>query len=279
VFPTRADFEASMPFMWPEKLQNLLPKRAKDLLKKQQAKFQREWDIVTKVFPDMHREEYLHTWFIVNTRTFYYVTPKMVRLPCEDKLALLPVADLLNHADTGCQVSFSPESFTVSTNRTYPAGEEVYVCYGGHSNDFLLTEYGFVLAKNRWDEVCLDDLILPILNTTQKFELEGRGFLGKYMLDAETAGCHRTQVVLRVLCCTSRQWRNFIDAGNDGDAAQRKVDALLIKLLDSFLRTVGKTLRDIERLNVGQDTQRELLTQRWKQIETTITQTIKLLST
>jgi len=46
-----------MPFVWPEELQSLLPKPAKVILKKQQAKFQREWDIVAKSFPDMLHEE------------------------------------------------------------------------------------------------------------------------------------------------------------------------------------------------------------------------------
>ena len=57
VLPVRTEFEASMPFMWPEELQSLLPKPAKDILKKQQAKFQREWGIVAKSFPDMLHEE------------------------------------------------------------------------------------------------------------------------------------------------------------------------------------------------------------------------------
>ncbi|MCJ1394651.1 hypothetical protein MMC18_007531 [Xylographa bjoerkii] len=274
VLPTWADFQASTPFMWPNELQLLLPKPAKDLLKKQQAKFQQDWNVVAKTFLELRREKYLYTWFIVNTRTFYYVTPKMERLPRDDRLALLPVADLLNHADSGCHVSFSPESFTITADCAYRAGEEVHICYGGHSNDFLLTEYGFVLAKNKWDEVCLDDVILPNLNLTQKAELEDRGFLGKYMVDAETIGCHRTQVALRLLCCTPRQWRSFVDAEDDGDASQGEVDALLTQLLGRVSQTIGETLENIENLNVGQDTQRELLAERWKQIKTMITQTI-----
>jgi hypothetical protein len=44
--------------MWPEELQSLLPKPAQDILEKQQARFQREWDIVAKSFLDMLHEEY-----------------------------------------------------------------------------------------------------------------------------------------------------------------------------------------------------------------------------
>ena len=72
---------------------------------------------------------------IINTRTFYYVTAQMEAYPPDDRLALLPVADLFNHAAGGCQVSFTPDGcFSVCADRVYRAGEEVYVSYGEHSN-------------------------------------------------------------------------------------------------------------------------------------------------
>jgi SET domain len=278
ILPTRADFEA-VPFMWPRELQNLMPQPARDITKKLQAKFQHEWDIVEAAFPDMAREDYLYHWFIVNTRTFYYVTPEMESFLHDDRLALLPVADLFNHADTGCNVSFSPERFAVSADRAYHAGEKVHISYGAHSNDFLLAEYGFVMAKNRWDEVCLDEAILPILSPTQKAKLEAAEYLGEYMLDADTAGCHRTQAALRLLCCTSKQWRGFINGEDDGAASQRKVDGLLLQLLDGFLVDIGKTLGEIAGLSVGRDDQRRLLAQRWKQVERLVLDSMKLLKT
>ena len=278
MFPTLASFEASTPLMWPAELQTLLTKPAKDLLRKQQAKFQRDWDMISTAFPDISQERYIYSWLLVNTRTFYYTTPRMERLPHHDRMALQPVADLLNHADTGCQVSFSPDSFTITADRMYRAGEEVHICYGGHSNDFLLTEYGFVLVENRWDEVCFDDVILPSLNKEQKADLHARAFLGKYMLDAETIGCYRTQVVLRLLCCTHRQWQRFVNAEDDGEASQSQVDVLLKQFLDRFAKTIQQTLESIEKLDVGQESQREILSRRWKQVETMVTQAIERLN-
>ncbi|CAI4214496.1 unnamed protein product [Parascedosporium putredinis] len=43
----------------------------------------------------------------------------------------------------------------------YGAGEEVYICYGRHSGDFLLAEYGFSPDENAWDEVSLDEVVEP----------------------------------------------------------------------------------------------------------------------
>jgi hypothetical protein len=201
----------------------------------------------------------------------------MERLSHDDRLALLPAADLLNHADSGCETIFSPHRYTIATDCAYRAGEEVQFCYGRHSNGILLTEYGFVLAENRWDAVSLDDVILPSLKKEQKAELENRAFLGKYMLDAEMAVCYRTQAVLRLLCCTHKQWQRFVDAEIDGEASQWKADALLMQFLDRFVLMIQQTLEDIERLSVGLKSQRELLARRWEQTETMVTQTIERL--
>lgn len=50
--------------------------------------------------------------------------------------------------------------------------------YGGHSNDFLLIHYGFTLECNELDFVFLDDLLLNLLDETQKGILKTHGFLG-----------------------------------------------------------------------------------------------------
>lgn len=187
-------------------------------------------------------------------------------------MALLPVADLFNHADVGCESTFSIQSYTFTADRAYRTGEELHISYGAHSNDFLLTEYGFLLTKNRWDAVCLDDVVLPSLHKEQKDILERSGYLGEYMLDPEATVCFRTQVALRMLGCAQNQWRRFADGDVDDEASQRKVDLLLMQFLDRFIETIQRTLEDIRNLNVGQASQRKLLESRWKEIENAIRQ-------
>lgn len=261
--------------MWPPELQAVLPGPAKKLLKTQQTNFQRDWRTVEKAFPYVNQEQYLHAWLLVNTRSFYYTTPSLEKYPHNDRLALLPIADLFNHADVGCKTTYSPQCYTFTADRAYRAGEEVHACYGGHSNDFLLTEYGFVLTENRWDTVCIDDVILPSLNKEQKDALEKSKFLGDYMLDPETVGCFRTQVALRMLVCEHDEWRQFADTEVDNKLSQRKVDVLLTQSLNRFVNMIQQTLEDITNLKVGQRSQRDLLTLRWKQIEGMVIQTIE----
>ncbi|KAF4979365.1 hypothetical protein FZEAL_4406 [Fusarium zealandicum] len=278
VLPTREDLEAGMPMMWPSELQALLPRRAKDLLERQTATFRRECDIVLKAFPDLTREHYLYAWLLINTRTFYNSMPKMKTYAQADRLVCMPAADLFNHADQGCQLSYSASGYSIGADRVYHQGEEVYVSYGPHSNDFLLTEYGFILDTNRWDEVYLDDVILPRLNKTQRADLASTDFLGRYTLDDQTLGCHRTQVALRLLCCTQRQWQRFFDAEDDGNSSQEEVDELLLEALKNFIEIIKKTLYKIDEIEGGLASQRELLRRRWQQIETMVTKTIESLS-
>lgn len=76
-------------------------------------------------------------------------------------------------------------------------GEEIYMSYGSHSNDFLLVECqfpsvpfkshvikihiyidGFYLDNNPSDGVYLDDIILKDLTPSEKEELAGQDCIG-----------------------------------------------------------------------------------------------------
>ncbi|KAI1212553.1 SET domain-containing protein [Annulohypoxylon truncatum] len=267
VCPTPEDL-ISMPLVWPEELRALLPRAARDLLAKQDAKFAKDWAAVSAAFPAQQLGEprYRYAWMLVNTRTFYYVNAKLKRRVKDDHMCLQPVADLFNHGDEGCNVAFDHEGFAVKSLRAYAEGEEVKICYGKHSGDFLLVEYGFVMDDNRWDEVLLDDVLLPRLSARQKERLEEAGFLGKYVLDRETV-CYRTQVAVRLLCCGFREWKRFVDGIDDGEHSQRRVDKVLLDLLREQDQIAEKTISEIEALAIGDQQQREILVKRWRQIQ------------
>ncbi|KAK7991519.1 hypothetical protein PG988_000313 [Apiospora saccharicola] len=152
--PTMADITATIPHMWREELQNLLPSPVRSLLEKQQAKYRREWKMISQAIPSVREEEFRYYWFIINTRTFLYDMPETQRYNWEDRLAIVPVADMFNHAE----------------NRAYEVGEEVFVSYGDHSNDFLLAEYGFLMTNNCWDVISIDDIVIPRLDEAGKEE-------------------------------------------------------------------------------------------------------------
>ncbi|KAK7985098.1 hypothetical protein PG988_002720 [Apiospora saccharicola] len=265
------------------------------------------------------KQRFIHAWLLVNTRTFYHESPRLRRRAKEDRMVLQPVADLFNHAGsrTGwCHVAFDAASFTVRADRRYAAGDEVRICYGRHGGDLLLVEYGFVLGgddddgdesrsshdddgnengwleENCWDEVGLDDVLLPRLSDSAKDKLSEVGFLGGYVLDAGTV-CYRTQVALRALCCLEEEWRRFIEDGEDGDAArQGDVDRVFAGLLEEYrTQTIRKTVAKVAAMDGEEEgkgessgknssstkAQRELLCKRWRHVDRLVRITVKRL--
>lgn len=134
-WPSRGDFEDSMPILWPEALRvsnsdydrtkesaapvflppsisgrgSSLQKREphfeyesshQNLLAEQEMRLRLAWETVVAVFPETDWEVFSYHWLIVNTRSFYFLMPGQE--PPEDRndaMALLPFADYFNHSD------------------------------------------------------------------------------------------------------------------------------------------------------------------------------------
>jgi hypothetical protein len=266
VMPSLLDMSAGMPILWPPELQERLPLSAKKLLEKQKAKVDRDWAVATSASAfEVEYEDFLHSWLLVNSRTFYHVTERTEKLPTDDRMVLQPVADLFNHtAVGGCKVSFDDEGFTVVAERDMDKGEEVLISYGRHSNDFLLVEYGFFLDDNEWDEFSLDDGIIKRLRPRQKEMLEEKGYLGGYFVDRRQV-CHRTEVVARMLCLSTREWFRFLEDGIDDDPSPR-VKKEIRRFLEEALDGAEKMVQEIDGIEVGTRVQIEVLKGRWLQI-------------
>jgi len=189
-------------------------------------------------------------------------------------LALIPFADCFNHANVGCEVTFSPSGYKICTDRQIEEGEEIYISYGNHSNDSLLAEYGFILDENKWDEISLDEVILPLFSEEQKQKLNEAGFLGNFVLDRETV-CYRTQVALRLLCMPPNRWQRLVADGlEDEDKHQVAVNKIWLKALNAYLDSVYEKLEQVEVLDCGLPSQRDTLSRRWKQIHLLLTTAI-----
>ena len=271
----KEDFGDLMPLTWHPMLQALLPPVSLSLLEIQKKKHSSDWTIVSSAFHTLSYDVYLYNWLVVSTRTFYYTSQTTkTRKPInrDECLALVPAADYFNHAEVGCEVAFSPSGYNICANRQIEKGEEICVSYGHHSNDFLLTEYGFILDNNKWDEISLDDALLPFFSEEQKHELKAAGFFGKFVLDAETV-CYRAQLALRLLCVTSTsKWQQLVAHGlGDEDKYQEVVNTILVKALKNYLERVHERLTQLEVLPCGLSNQRDILSRRWKQIRRLLT--------
>lgn len=207
VWPKITDVSRGMSLMWTSGQQSLLPPAAKKMLDHQKRKFDEDWRIAFQYLDEYQdgmkniKDVYTYHWLIVNTRTFYWDEAstskvkkrrpghhKHYRTPtADDHMCLCPFGDYFNHQDQGgsggadsrlpCDVTFSSEGFTITARRDYNPGEEVFVSYGAHSNDFLLVEYGFVMDDNRDDRIELDPVFMDLLKDKAiKSALEERGY-------------------------------------------------------------------------------------------------------
>ena len=274
---TYQDFHDSLPLLWSPPLQSLLPSAAAQLVSAQKSKFAADWTQVKAAFPGISRDDYLYTWCLVNTRTFYYTPPSKskARRPVDpnENMALNPFADYFNHASLGCAVEFSSQGFEISvsadsTPKGYEKGDEVYISYGKHGNDFLLAEYGFIMDDNLWDDVSLDSLVLGSMTPEQRELVRENGFEGRYVLDRE-GPCYRTQVALRAMVVPERRWLRFIAGSDDGDADRAAVDELLGKLLGGLKQEAMEKIERLEELGRGGEEEQgriECLIRRWRQI-------------
>lgn len=245
------------------------------MLEKQRAKIQRDRKSLHGAMnPELLASDlYTHNWLLVNSRCFYWDYPTASKgrkpakrrrdLPPDECMALCPFADYFNHADHGCDFHSDATGCWITADRDYNSGEELYVSYGAHSNDFLLVEYGFVLAENKWDLTKLDVEIIPQLNASQRQVLEEFNLLGNYSLD-KTGVCYRTQAALRGFVTSTPRWRNFLSGAYDGDAEQDTVGRKLGEVLARCLKDVHKATKRCNKLKENE--QIPVLMQRWSQI-------------
>ncbi|KAA6421676.1 MAG: N-methyltransferase (ISS) [Trebouxia sp. A1-2] len=90
--------------------------------------------------------------------------------------AMCPVIDSMNHQSTSTNevaYEYFGDRFSVTAERKYKQGEQVFITYGQQSNDKLLQYYGFVESKNPADVYVVTNMLhalqdLPYLNITKE---------------------------------------------------------------------------------------------------------------
>lgn len=313
VWPTQNDFWETMPIFIPKGLQEFLPPAATQLLKKQRSKLEKDWQDLRSYIPSITKELYTYTWLIVNTRTFYWEYPDLphvhprlpkrrAKLTADDCYCMCPFIDYFNHSDAGCNPQHDAKGYSVNADREYKAGEEVFITYGSHTNDFLLAEYGFILENNKHDSIPLDHLLLPLLDLDQINALKDDGYHGDYTLsppnlstnpETELPICYRTQAVLRLLVLDSRRYSAFVSGDDDGSRDQARVNKYLADVLIKYSREIINILEELEQVDLEENSiieansedyhdravgQRDVLRKRWRQIRQIVNEAIATLT-
>ncbi|VDN02744.1 unnamed protein product [Thelazia callipaeda] len=96
-------------------------------------------------------DKFLWAWHIVNTRCMYRNNKPhpLIDSSKGDTLAIVPLIDMLNHI----KLLYESLNNHLIANRSVHKGDQVFVCYGSHSNELLWIEYGFRLERNICNKV------------------------------------------------------------------------------------------------------------------------------
>ncbi|KAL4906894.1 hypothetical protein BDW74DRAFT_176495 [Aspergillus multicolor] len=289
-WPTWKDFRDCMPILWPEPLRNALPpsisgrwkkvRKSKlefeyesshqNALAQQKQRLRKAWEIVAAVFPETDWEAFSYYWLIVNTRSFFYLMPGQE--PPEDRndaMALLPFADYFNHSDVACNVKFDGKEYVFRAAKAYEAGEEIFMSYGNHPNDFLFTEYGFYLDENESETLYLDDIVFRELSSSQQEELSLQQYFGNYQVTA-TGVCYRTEIAACISYMRPEDWQNYVLGSSTRGVDAKKSEDVIRGWIHAYMDEADQAIDGLKdsRFSVEEEDQgrHQMLLKRWMQI-------------
>lgn len=117
---------------------------------------------------------------------FAILFSRAIMLTAEQRIALVPYADLLNHnpfcstyIDVHTKTLSDVKYVTLYTDRPYSKMDQVFVTYGPKSNGELLLLYGFISDRNPYDSV---ELVVSLQEEDALFERKK-----KYLLECGVA--------------------------------------------------------------------------------------------
>ncbi|KAL4807604.1 hypothetical protein BDV18DRAFT_106062 [Aspergillus unguis] len=246
--------------------------RYQNLLAQQYKRLRDHWTSVVSVFPSTVWTDFARNWAVVNSRSFYYVSPeKEEPEDWNDAIALVPYADYFNHVDDAdCEVHFDGKEYTFKASRQYEKGEEIYMSYGSHSNDFLLVEYGFYLEDNPSDAVYLDGIILADLDAGQTKDLAEYDYFGNFELTSSGVG-DSTIAAASIKYMSDPDWRNYVTGVSERGFDKNKTADIIRGWIGIYLEECSIKTESLIRLSetISAESEREKLDSmldRWRQI-------------
>ncbi|KAM6513388.1 hypothetical protein FALCPG4_015813 [Fusarium falciforme] len=206
------ELKRNHPLFWPEEIQEKLPRQSQEQLFNVRQMFERDWFDKTLFdktgLKHITRDKFLRAWIIVMTRKFFLKEGKMKVLREPDQLALLPLAEIFNHATTGCRFTELNDRCQFVTTIPYKMDEEVCFCYGAEvTNDELLATYGFLSDNDPNDHVLLDPVIWNRLSKETIISKRDTDEWESYKLNQDSSFCDSTESLLPQLGVSTRDQR------------------------------------------------------------------------
>ncbi|AET39238.1 protein-lysine N-methyltransferase Ecym_4161 [Eremothecium cymbalariae DBVPG len=203
---------------------------------------------------------FLHIYFVINSRCLYTEVP--LKKSATDKFTMVPFVDFMNHtpkADMHCYPSvdeskkhpFAIGKFSIKCGRheyNFP-GDQIFLNYGAHSNDFLLSEYGFTVKDNEWDFIDISEIVMALIESPkQKEYLVEQGYWGDYTI-SKTDISFRLLVALALIVTDDYRLVDKYMMGYITDEYFKpKYRDMLIHMLTSLRKSYIEALRSLSEL-------------------------------
>ncbi|KAF7730982.1 SET domain-containing protein 4 [Apophysomyces ossiformis] len=172
LLPTHFD---TMPVKYPSILAEHLPSYLNDERRQQSSKIRADYAAAIRFLNSKSLQvgtvsyvEYEWAWLCVNTRCIHMMTPDATAKG--GNIAMAPMLDFLNHTcEARIESGFNARNqcFEIRTLVAYKEGEQVFINYGPHDNLAILKEYGFVLKRNEYNFVLLDEEIWTLFDEVE----------------------------------------------------------------------------------------------------------------
>lgn len=244
MLPPIDDFLTS-PFLWivqgKDELVSHLPRSTRKHATEMAKKFNNDYTAVQKLLARHNvpsslasHDEFLLNWMCINSRCLYMEMPQ--KKSTADNFTMAPYVDFINHSSTDqCVLKIDRSGFSVITSNKYKSGEELYLSYGPHSNEFLLCEYGFYLLNNEWNDLDITKEVIELLNEDQIEYLQENHYYGDYTINNENVS-FRTEVALAVSqerdnLRVNKRLNALINGISDGSFYKRRSNLILLNIL------------------------------------------------
>ncbi|KAG2736289.1 hypothetical protein G9P44_000379 [Scheffersomyces stipitis] len=259
MLPDISDFSLN-PLIWQvlqvdqwEELIQFLPESAKRRAEDVYERFLEDYVVVralvSRILDDLKLSEssadeyipvdlFLWAWMCINSRCLYMTIPQ--GKTNADNFTMAPYVDFLNHScNDECSILIDTTGFHVRTTTPYMPGDQLFLSYGPHCNEFLLCEYGFVIPHdNKWNDLDISAYIIPLLKPQHVEFLKENDYFDKYTMTNEGIS-FRTEVVLATVQenspSVSRRLQALLNGIGDGATFKSHSHVLLKEIIKKVL--------------------------------------------
>lgn len=147
------DFSSHHPGYLTKLQIDILPKWCSDVIVNQKMMIEKGYnkskDFLNAAIPPPVRitfNEYCWAWYVVYTRTVFFMRKQDGNLNSEKEMALAPFLDLFNHApEPNTDVVYQEgKGYSIIAKKDILPKEQIFISYGPHSNHKLFCDYGFI---------------------------------------------------------------------------------------------------------------------------------------